>query len=218
MDDVLSVDHHTASDRDHVPYVSSALRSKQAIAAARTVLVREGVAGMSMRAVAAEAQIPLGTLQYVYPTKQLLLRSVIEDVVEEIADVLKRSANLDEGLEVAISDGIRRFWSTLVEGHRQLQLVQLELVTHALRTPGLENLAGWQYEQYTRVVTEWCEAAATRAQETSAISYERLARLIVAGLDGLIVQHVVNPDPDRSATDLGELIAMLVDHAAVRPA
>ncbi|MED5816402.1 TetR/AcrR family transcriptional regulator [Mycolicibacterium sp. 050232] len=200
-----------------MPYISSAVRSKQAIAAARSVLVRDGVAGTTMRAVAAEAQIPLGTLQYVYPSKQLLLRAVIEDVVEEIADVLRRSANLDEGLGVAIKDGVRRFWTTLVEEHRQLQLVQLELVTHALRTPGLDTLAGWQYEQYTRVVTEWCEAAATRAHESSAISYEQLARLIIAGLDGLIIQHVVNPDLDRSGTDLDQLIAMLVDHAAVQP-
>ncbi|PEG59416.1 TetR/AcrR family transcriptional regulator [Mycolicibacterium boenickei] len=172
---------------------------------------------MTMRAVAAEAQIPLGTLQYVYPSKQLLLRAVIEDVVEEIAEVLRRSANLDDSLEVAIKDGVRRFWKTPVEEHRQLQLVQLELVTHALRTPGLEPLAGWQYEQYTRVVTEWCEAAATRAHESSALGHEQLARLIIAGLDGLIIQHVVNPDPDRSATDLDQLIAMLVDHYAVRP-
>ena len=64
-----------------MPYVESALRTKQAVAAARAVLVREGVGRTTMRAVASEAEIPLDTLQYVFPTKQGLLRAVIEDVV-----------------------------------------------------------------------------------------------------------------------------------------
>lgn len=197
-----------------MPYVESAVRSKQAVAAARTVLIRDGVARTTMRSVAAEARIPLGTLQYVYPTKQGLLRAVIEDVVDEIAEVLRQSANVDDGLEAAIRQGVRQFWAALVVEHRGLQLVQLELVTHALRSPELESLAAWQYEQYTGVVAAWCEEAATRAGETCAIGFAPLARLIVAGIDGLIAQHVVNPDPDRSAADLDRLIDMLVMHVS----
>lgn len=122
-------------------YVESAVRGRQIIAAARGVLVRDGVARTTMRAVADEAQIPLGTLQHVFPTKQKLLRAVIEDVVEEIAEVLRTSADLDDGLEHAVRQGIRGFWNTLVVGHDNLQLVQFELVVQALRTPGLEDLS-----------------------------------------------------------------------------
>jgi len=135
-----------------MPYVESAVRSKQAVAAARAVLMRDGVGGTSMRTVATEAGIPLGTLQYVFPTKQGLLRAVIEDVVEEIADLLRSSAELEAGLEHAIRRGLHNFWEKLVVDHRNLQLVQYELVTHALRTPGLEELPRWQYERYTEVV------------------------------------------------------------------
>ncbi|SHV12455.1 TetR family transcriptional regulator [Mycobacteroides abscessus subsp. massiliense] len=45
-----------------MPYVESAQRTKEAVAAARIVLMREGVGRTTMRAVAAEAGIPLGTL------------------------------------------------------------------------------------------------------------------------------------------------------------
>ncbi|OBA83362.1 TetR family transcriptional regulator [Mycobacterium sp. 1164966.3] len=201
-----------------MPYVESALRSKQAVAAARAVLMRDGVGGTTMRAVATEAGIPLGTLQYVFPTKQGLLRAVIEDVVEEIADLLRSSAELESGLEHALRCGLRNFWERLVVDHRNLQLVQYELVTHALRTPGLEGLPRWQYERYTEVVAEWCQQAATRAGETSAIPFDRLARVLVAGVDGLILQHVVNPDVNRSAEDLESLIEIVVAVAGVRPA
>lgn len=199
-------------------YIESAVRSRQAVAAARSVLMRDGVARTSMRAVAGEAQIPLGTLQYVFPSKLGLLRAVIEDVVDEIAGLLSRSAELDDGLEHALGDGLRTFWSQLVAEHRELQLVQLELVTNALRTPGLDELPRWQYERYTEAVAQWCREAADRAREVSAVPYEQLARVLIAGIDGLILQHVIDPDPARSAADLDALTAMLLGLAAVRPA
>ena len=197
-----------------MPYIESAIRTKQAVAAARAVLVREGVGRTTVRAVATEAGIPLGTLQYVFPTKQGLLQAVIEDVVAEIANVLRESAELEAGLAHALRRGIRNFWAELVEDHRNLQILQYELITHALRTPGLEGLAQLQYERYCEVVAEWCEVAATRAHETCAVPFDRLARVVVAGIDGLILQNVANPDPQRSAADLEAVIDMVVALAA----
>ncbi|MEE3852092.1 TetR/AcrR family transcriptional regulator [Gordonia sp. LSe1-13] len=200
-----------------MPYVESAVRSRQVVAAARAVMMRAGVGGLTMRAVANEAQIPLGTLQYVYPTKLGLLHAVIEDVVEEIATVLRDSAELDAGLGHAISNGLRNFWSDLVIDHHALQLLQLELVTHALRTPGLEDLPRWQYERYCQVVSDWCAMAAARADEVCAVPYSQLARVLVAGVDGLIVQHVVSPNSDHAADDVEALIQMIVSLAAPQP-
>lgn len=201
-----------------MPYVESALRKKQAVAAARVVLMRDGVARTSMRTVANEAEIPLGTLQYVFPTKHGLLQAVIEDVVEEIAEVLRASAETDAGLEHAIRHGMRNFWGMLVVEHRDLQLMQYELVTHALRSPELESLSRWQYERYFEVVAEWCREAANRAHETSSVPVERLARVVIAGIDGLILQQVIAPDTERSAADLEVLIDMVVAMAAPHPA
>lgn len=199
-----------------MPYVESAVRTKQAVAAARAVLMRDGVGGTTMRAVATEAGVPLGTLQYVFPSKQGLLRAVFEDIVEEIAELLRVSAELEAGLEHAIRVGLRNFWTELVVNHRELQLVQLELVTHALRTAGLEELPRWQYERYIEIVAQWCESAATRAGETTTIPFDRLARLLVAGIDGLILQHVISADADRSRADLDALVETVVSLAVVR--
>ncbi|QLL07266.1 TetR/AcrR family transcriptional regulator [Mycobacterium vicinigordonae] len=199
-----------------MPYVESAVRSKQAVAAARAVLIRDGVGGLTMRAVATEANIPLGTLQYVFPTKQGLLRAVFEDIVAEIAELLRNSAELEAGLARAIRVGLRSFWAELVVNHRDLQLVQLELVTHALRTPGLEELPRWQYEQYTEIVAHWCETAAAKAGETSAIPFDRLARVLVAGIDGLILQHVISSDTERALADLDVLADTVIALATVR--
>ncbi len=199
-------------------YVESAVRNRQIVAAARAVITRDGVAGATVRAVANEAGIPLGTLQYVFPTKQQLMRAVIEDLVDEIGETLRSSAPLDSGLEHALAEGIRRFWNDLVVGAQPMQLAQYELTTQALRTAGLEDLARRQYERYTDVVAEWIQNAAGRAGEESAVDSRRLARLIVAGVDGLILQYVVDPDPDRGREDIETMIAMIIRQADVRPA
>jgi AcrR family transcriptional regulator len=200
-----------------MPYVDASVRHRQLVAAARSALARDGVARTSLRAVvAAEAGVPLGTLQYVFRSKESLLRAVIEDVVDEIARVLKASAELQAGLEHAIRHGLTSFWSHLVTGQTNLQVMQYELTMYALRTAGQESLARWQYERYGSIVAEWCQQAAHNAGETCAVPFGRLARLMVANLDGLIMQHVCDPNEARSREDLNATIEMLISMAGVR--
>lgn len=191
-------------------YVEAAIRRRQLVAAARAAFSRDGVATTSLRAVAAEAGVPLGTMQYVFPTKEQLLRAVIEDVVDEIADVLAAVGDPDHGLEHAVRTALTGFWDRLVEPYRDLQLVQYELTVYSLRTTGQEELARWQYERYADVVAQWCRAAASSAGQTCPIPFDQLARTILAGLDGLILQHVCDPDPKRSQENLETLIAAVV--------
>jgi AcrR family transcriptional regulator len=197
-------------------YVEAAVRRRQLAASAQIVLMREGVARTSLRAIAEEAGIPLGTLQYVFPSKELLLRAVIEEVVEQIAALLKEDVELGGGLEGAIRHGVSTFWSRLVAEERDLQLMQYELTTYALRTAGQEDLARWQYERYCGVVAAWLQEAADNAGETSAVPFDRLSRVMVAGIDGLILQYVCDPDASRSREDLDAMIEMIVGLTGVR--
>jgi len=201
-----------------VPYVEASVRSKQLVAAARRVLIRDGVGRLTMRAVAAEADVLLGTVTYVFPSKEMLLRAVIEDVVAGIAEVLKSSADTGRGLEHAIREGVRRFWTTLVEDQEGLQIIQYELVIYALRTPGVESMARWQYDRYARIVAAWCQEAASNAGEICAVPFDTLARVLVAAVDGVILQYVCDPDVTRSREDLQAVIEMVVGLATPAPA
>ena len=197
-----------------MPYVEASVRSRQLVEAARRVLIRDGAGRLTMRAVAAEAGVLLGTVTYVFKSKEMLLRAVIEDVTAEIAEVLKSSPDTGRGLEYAIRQGLDRFWATLVEEQEGLQIIQYELTIYALRTPGLESLARWQYDRYARIVAAWCQEAASNAGETCAVPFDTLARVLVAAVDGLILQYVCDPDVTRSREDLQAVIEMLVSLAA----
>jgi AcrR family transcriptional regulator len=201
-----------------MPYVEASVRSRQLVAAARRVLIRDGVGRLTMRAVAAEAGVLLGTVTYVFPSKEMLLRAVIEDVTAEIAEVLRSSADTGRGLEHAIRQGLEQFWAMLVEGQEGLQIIQYELTIYALRTAGLESLARWQYERYARIVAAWCQEAASNAGETCAVPFDTLARVLVAGMDGLILQFVCDPDVTRAREDLQAVTEMVISLASPAPA
>jgi len=200
-----------------MPYVEASERTRQSVAAARAVMAREGVANTTVRAVAAEAGAPLGTLQYVFPTKEQLLRAVIEDVVDEIAVVLAESLPTNGGLARSIREGVEAFWATLVTDQVQLQVMQGELLNYSLRKAGQEHLAQWQYERYRSVLAEWCERAAVAAGETTTVPFDQLARVLLAGLDGLIVQYVCEPDDARAKADLAVVVDMVIAAAKIAP-
>jgi AcrR family transcriptional regulator len=194
-------------------YVEAARRRPQLVAAARRGFPADGVRPTAQPAVAAEAGVPLGTLQHVFPTKEKLLRAVIEDVVEEIAEVLSASADSERGLEHAIRTGLTGFWDALVESQWGLQLMQYELTVYSLRAAGQAELARWQYERYAEVVAEWCERATVNAGESCAVPFDQLARVMLAGMDGLILQHVCDPDRARARQELdvlGEALVRLI--------
>lgn len=197
-------------------YVEAAVRRQQMVDAARTTVARDGVTRTSLRAVAAEAGVPLGTMQYAFPTKEQLLRAVIEDVVDEIATVLGSAVDVDRGLAHAIRHGLTSFWSQLVTNQTNLQIMQYELVTYALRTPGQESLARWQYERYGSIVAEWCQRAAQNAGETCDVPFARLARVALASVDGLIIQYICDPNDERSRADLDTTIDMVITLAGIR--
>lgn len=198
-------------------YVKVAEREEQIVVAAISVLSDVGVAGTTLRAVASEAGIPLGTLHYVFPSKDQMLRAVIGRVIRDVLDTVRVGLELDRGLEHAIRHGVSRFWDTLVAHEIGLQIMQYELALYSVRSEGPDGLARAQYDEYTALVTEFCAQAAASAREQCAIGFDTLGRMALAVLDGLIVQYIANPDADRARSDLDHAIDMIVAYANPRP-
>jgi AcrR family transcriptional regulator len=195
-----------------VVYVSAVEREQQIVDATTRLLRVTGVAGLTMRGVAAEAGIPLGTLHYVFPTKDGLLRSVITSVITDLATVLRDEVDINRGVAHALAQATSTFWSRLVETDIGGQIMQYELTTYSLRSEA--DMARTQYASYISVVSDLYERAAAAAGEVCAIDFSELARLSVAATDGLILQYLADPDHDRAIRDLERVAAMLAALAA----
>ncbi|OBI05293.1 TetR family transcriptional regulator [Mycolicibacter heraklionensis] len=198
-------------------YIKAAEREGQIVAAAMRVLSDVGVAGTTLRGVAAEAGIPLGTLHYVFPSKDLLLRAVIAAVMDDVVVAVRADLQLDRGVAHALRQGVTNFWKTLVESDTGLQVMQYELAMYSVRSEGSGGLAQLQYERYTALVTDFCAQAAQAAGERCAVDFDSLGRLALALVDGLIVQYVTNPDPERARRDLDRAVDMVVQFADPQP-
>ena len=129
----------------------------QLVVAARAVLCRDGVAGTTLRAVAAEAGVPLGTLHYVFPSKERLITAVVEDIRDEVSAVFQ-SAEVDAGLEHAIRHGVENYWQQLVVGQPELALMRHEVFVYALRTP---VWTGWPDGRSRATPGSWPSGAKT---------------------------------------------------------
>ncbi|WP_146114370.1 TetR/AcrR family transcriptional regulator [Microbacterium sp. MYb72] len=197
-------------------YVESSVRSPQIVAAARRVMMRDSVARTTIRAVATEAGIPLGTLQHVFPTKELLLKAVIDDVASE-SNAHTGSLVRHAGLAETIREGARSYWHGLIDDNVPYQVMQVELLNYALRSTGDDFSERWPFSAQAAAVVSLLEATASNAGEVTGAPFERIARLFIAGLDGLMLQYAADLDSRRAEEDLEALIDATILYARIRP-
>jgi AcrR family transcriptional regulator len=187
-------------------------RREQIVEAAIELISREGLAAASTRQIATEAGVSLSTLHYCFGTKDALIDAVIEEIVAQIGDVATAALPADAGLAAAIDASVRAFWG-LVENTPGLQTMQYELTLSALR--GNRDLARAQYEEYVNVAESIFRRATKHSGERPAVPVRDLARFVVAGLDGLILQHLSDPDVRRSRKQVRLLVRAAVQLAGI---
>ena len=204
-------DTPSTSDRQ-----SAAVRREQLIDAAIEVIATDGLAGATTRAITDQAGLALGAFHYVFDSKDELLDAVIQRVVADIGATLSEAAEAAEPASSESRDGrelvvhvLRRFlvqlWPYLRQT-RELQLSQYELTLHALRDGDKEHLAHHQYQLLVDTVTELLRDLTS---ELDATTSAELARYLVATIDGLLLQWLVEDDTAAADRRLSRFLASL---------
>jgi AcrR family transcriptional regulator len=182
---------------------STATRER-VIQGATRALSLHGVTATTTRKIAAESGVPLATLHYHFESKSALLLAVLDAINEETTAALRAGQRDSADLAAGIAWALRAMWR-IIERTRDLQVVQYELTMYALR----ENaawLAEQQYESYLLAWRELLLAAARRSGELDAAGCAALARFILAGIDGLVLQELARPGKSRSRKGIDALI------------
>lgn len=192
--------------------ISAPDRRAQLVAAAVEVMTEEGVERASTRRIAARAGVSQGIVHYAFEDKDALLAAVIEEVALRIRGALA-GASGTSGAPGSVADLLRAFWAH-VEQTPDLQLLQYELTTHAVRDPAKRWLARRQYDEYLAIIEA---SIGGRADGTAALgtdsaaseSIRRSARILLAAVDGLILQWIVFRDHDAAAAAIDDLAALV---------
>ncbi len=172
--------------------------------AALAVVDREGVHAATTRAIVAEAGMPLSSFHYAVPSRDALLRDVVELVVEgeseaALAGLFEVAAGASD-----LHDAIRR---TLAAYLGQVRLApgreqaMFELTQYAMRTPGLADLPAEQYARYHATAASVLRAAEEHLGIRWSVPVEDLARLVVTITDGVTLAWLAardDPSTDRT--------------------
>lgn len=199
-----------------VVYVPASERATQIVTAARAVLAREGVAGTTIRMVAAEAGVPLGTLHYVFRSREQLLRAVLEQVTAELAGLVRSAIRPGMSFADAVAAAFRSYWR-LVEQEPETRAAEFELMLDAVRRPNGTELATWQYGRYIGDAVGAFQAVLDSSGERLRVPLVEVVRLMIAASDGLVVQFLADPDRRRARGDLENVVRAVVCVADPRP-
>lgn len=154
--------------------------------AALEVVAGKGVEGLTHRAVAAVAGIPLGSTTYHFATLDDLLAAAIveakkatENDLEVWAGELGPDIDLASAVADYVMDSLTHHWGRLVVEH--------ELYMAALRRPKLRSLS-----------REWDEAFLTALHgHTDAVT----AQVVEMVVDGLFIKAVIHGMPSRDEVE-----------------
>ncbi|MFJ3764476.1 TetR/AcrR family transcriptional regulator [Streptomyces sp. NPDC090082] len=169
-------------------------RRERIVDAALTVVGRAGIAGLSHRTVAAEADVPLGSTTYHFASLDELLVAALRKANEGFGRLLREHPALtapDTGLAAALA----RLLGEWLGGERARVELEYELYLAALRRPALRPVAA-----------EWTESVvAALAHRTDPES----ARAAVAVMDGLCLQALLTDgayDEERARVILARVL------------
>ncbi len=163
-------------------------RRTRIIDAALTVIAADGIAGLSHRTVAAEADVPLGSTTYHFASLDELLVAALRRCNENFVQALRSSGlfaeegdagpgegDAGQGAEGAgLAEELTRLLDRWFAGERGAIELEYELYLAALRRPALRPVAA-----------EWtAEAVALLSRRTDT----ETARALVALMDGVCLQ------------------------------
>ncbi|MEU0597241.1 TetR family transcriptional regulator C-terminal domain-containing protein [Streptomyces sp. NPDC006393] len=155
-------------------------RRQRIIDAAIRVVGRQGIAGLSHRSVAAEADVPLGSTTYHFATLDDLLVAALRQAEEGFAKAVATRGGLTDPHTDLATDlaGLMGEW---LAGDRTGVELEYELYLAALRRPALRPVAA-----------EWAEdLAALLAHHTDPLT----AKALVALMDGICLQVLLTDTP-----------------------
>jgi len=173
------------------------------------VLARDGIAATTTRKIAAEANVNQAMLGYYFGSKDELLFAVLQELMRQTQQIALAERTPQHDVRVMIAESITAFWAS-VERQPEVQVMQLELTLYALRQPSSAWLAKQQYSGYCAVVEQLLREGFADAGQSCAVPFDMLARFIIGGLDGLILQFISDHDANRARQDMHQLIRAVI--------
>ena len=181
---------------------------QQILAAARTVLNRDGVSALSTRAVANEAQVNLSLIHYYFSSREGLLLALLERMDEEL---LERQRAMYGEPAVSLADK----WRQAIEFYRQdlksgYVRTLLELAAHGYSNPRMAEEVRRLLSRWRGLLTE--VAAQVLARKEAPMDAAELGSMVTSYWFGMEFQHLLGvPEKEGKLWQTVEAIGDLIE-------
>jgi AcrR family transcriptional regulator len=185
------------------PMEALAPTAQRLLAAARRLLASGGFEALKLSAVAREASESKASIGYHFGNKAGLVTALVDSFAHDAnRGLIEETGELPDGEQRvhALVDGETRI-ATDAESYQSF----FEVLPHALRDEDLRERVAALYEGYRDTVLRCLDASDPSAKER----LQPFAMLMIAIVDGLAIQHGLDPDGTdvAAATDLWERLA-----------
>jgi AcrR family transcriptional regulator len=176
------------------------------------IAARKGLDAVTVRAVAGEAGVSLGTVHYCFDDKDELLREMGRALVGVAVDPVRGTLPAGGDFRTVVhaaAEGLMTGLRTM-EGRR---LLSFELSTAGARSAAMNDVARVHIDQVTDMAIGILSELAERARVAYRIELATLARLVVAVIDGLELRWLVERDDDATIATFHELAEVVTSYA-----
>jgi AcrR family transcriptional regulator len=183
----VSVGRHVP--RPSLPSEPAPVKQEQLLRVAYRLMAAKGMHRMTLQDVADEAGMSKANVVYHYKTKEDLVLTSMQWVLERVAARVVEATASAEGRDEKIRAMIDAIFLD-PQRNRTFYVVYAELIAHSSRNRRFAALNGW----FRDIVTGQYAAVIDSAGERSARSVEEAAMIVRALIDGLFLQWLEDPD------------------------
>jgi len=155
----------------------SETRKEDLVLAAYKLIAERGFEGLRTRDVAAEAGVNIATLHYYFPTKEALIRGVLEHAMRRFRTTLEPHGSPADQLRNHLRS-VRK----LMTDEPQLGMVMGELALRSSRDPGVRAIVNEMFDTWQAAMGGLLRKAAREGSLSPALSSGAVAALIIGTL------------------------------------
>lgn len=155
------------------------------------IILDQGISAVSVRTVATEAGMAVGSLRHLFPTQAELLQFSGELMVNRATARVSAIVPAADGVEYALS-AIGELLPLTAQTRREFE-INIALIAETPTNPGLARIRGHAHEQLLDLFTRITAMLREEAEPTPESHHD--ARRLLALVDGLGL-HLLHQDPD----------------------
>lgn len=157
----------------------SALTRAKVIQAAINLLQTQGYAATTIQRIAKAAGVSLGALQHHFPTKSLIMATVLRHYALKRAKLYRQAIHLKETPEQRVDAMLDTMWCLVTEGPEFIATVEIELARRS--DPDLEEVTAPVLARIDQFMTRWLSGSRTTAPSQDFINLRLLNAALLRG-------------------------------------